>query len=395
MSAAGVSGGGCRWIGRPRKVAQSWDAGSPGEARSPQEAVHPGEAVRPPGHRPRTALVLGAGGVVGAAWMTGALHAVQQRLPVPVGDVDLIVGTSAGSVLAAALRCGVTLDELTALQRGEPVPALRDAGVRDLDERPLPPHPHLRAGSPRLMLTTLRAPRTIHPGVGVSAWLPRGRGRHEALHATVAALDAFAAGRASALRDSVLRDSAFRDSAFRTGASSPGSWADGRTWIVAVDYDTGRRVMFGRDGAPQVPLADAVVASCSIPGWYEPAVIDGHRYVDGGVRSSTSLRSLARAGLDEVYVLAPMASLVPDRPSRTAERLERRLRRRITRSLLREAVELRACGVRVTVLTPGPEDLAAMGANVMDPRRRRPVLDISRRTAAAALAAAEGCPQVA
>jgi len=331
------------------------------------------------GPRRRTGLVLGAGGVVGAAWMTGALHVVQQRLPVPVGDVDLIVGTSAGSVLAAALRCGVTLDEISALQRGEAVPALRDVGVRDLDERPLPPHPHLRAGSPRLMLTTLRAPHTIHPGVGASAWLPRGRGRHEALHATVAALHDFAAGRHSGLH---------------AGAWSPESWADGRTWIVAVDYDTGRRVMFGREGAPRVLLADAVVASCSIPGWYEPAVIDGRRYVDGGVRSSTSLRSLAQAGLDEVYVLAPMASVVPDRPARPSRRLERRLRRLITRTLLREAEVLRAGGTRVTVLTPGPEDLAAMGFNLMDPRRRQPVLETSLRTSAATLAA-KGHPQVA
>jgi NTE family protein len=162
-----------------------------------------------------------------------------------------------------------------------------------------------------------------------------------------------------------------------------------------VDFDTGHRVMFGRAGAPRVPLADAVVASCSIPGWYEPAVIDGRRYVDGGVRSSTSLQSLAQAGLDEVYVLAPMASLVPDRPSRAAERLERRVRRLITRSLLREAAVLRARGTRVTVLTPGPEDLAAMGANVMDPRRRQPVLDISLRTSAATLATAGGHPLVA
>lgn len=356
MSTAGVSGGECCSIGGRR-----------------------GQAARSL-TRPRTAVVLGSGGVVGAAWMTGALHAVQQRLPVPVGDVDLIVGTSAGSVLAAALRCGVTLDEMTALQRGEPVPALRDAGLRDLDEGPHPPRPHLRAGSPRLMLTTLRAPRTIHPGVGASAWLPRGRGRHEALHATVAALDTIAGQ---------------RNGGHGPAGSSPGSWADGRTWIVAVDFDTGHRVMFGRAGAPRVPLADAVVASCSIPGWYEPAVIDGRRYVDGGVRSSTSLQSLAQAGLDEVYVLAPMASLLPDRPSRAAERLERRVRRMITRSLLREAAVLRSRGTRVTVLTPGPEDLAAMGANVMDPRRRKPVLDISLRTSAATLATSGGHPLVA
>jgi NTE family protein len=354
MSTAGVPGGECRRIGSRR--------GEDARSRT----------------RPRTAVVLGSGGVVGAAWMTGALHAVQQHLPVPVGDVDLIVGTSAGSVLAAALRCGVTLDEMTALQRGEPVPALRDAGLRDLGEGPHPPRPHLRAGSPRLMLVTLRAPRTIHPGVGASAWLPRGRGRHEALHATVAALDTLAGQRRGGPAD-----------------WSPGSWADGRTWIVAVDFDTGHRVMFGRPGAPRVALADAVVASCSIPGWYEPAVIDGRRYVDGGVRSSTSLRSLAQAGLDEVYVLAPMASLVPGRPSRAAERLERRVRRLVTRTLLREAAALRALGTRVTVLTPGPEDLAAMGANVMDPRRRQPVLDISLRTSAVTLGTARGHPQVA
>jgi len=326
------------------------------------------------GSRRRTGLVLGAGGVVGAAWMTGALRAVQERLPEPLGDVDLIVGTSAGSVLAAALRCGVTLDEMIALQRGETAPGLRGAGVRDLDEGPLPPWPHLRAGSPRLMLTTLLAPHRVHPGVGASAWLPRGRGRHEALHDTVAALETQAAQDAAGWL--------------------PGSWADGRTWIVAVDYDTGRRVMFGREGAPRVPLADAVVASCSIPGWYEPVVIDGRRYVDGGVRSSTSLRSLAQAGLDEVYVLAPMASVVPDRPARPTGRLERRLRRLITRTLLREAEVVRAGGTRVTVLTPGPEDLAAMGFNLMDPRRREPVLDTSLRTSAVTLAA-EGRPQVA
>ena len=325
--------------------------------------------------RRRTGLVLGAGGVVGAAWMTGMLHALQERLPEPLGDADLIVGTSAGSVLTAALRCGVTLDEMTAMQHGDPVPALRNAGVRDLDEGPLPPRPQLRAGSPRLILTSLLAPHTIHPGVGASAWLLRGRGRHEGLRATVTALGEYQ-GR-------------------RTAGWTPDSWADGRTWIVAVDYATGRRVMFGRAGAPVVPLADAVVASCSIPGWYAPAVIDGRGYVDGGVRSSTSLRSVAQAGLDEVWVLAPMASVVEDRPGRTTERLERPVRRLITRSLLREAEELRAAGTRVTVLTPGPEDLAAMGVNFMDPRRRRQALDVAMRTSAATLAAAEGHPQVA
>jgi len=91
-----------------------------------------GAGIQPQG---RVGLVLGAGGVVGAAWMTGALQAVQDRLPMPINDVDLIVGTSAGSVLAAALRCGVTLDDMIALQHGDEVRWLREAGVSDLDQR--------------------------------------------------------------------------------------------------------------------------------------------------------------------------------------------------------------------------------------------------------------------
>jgi NTE family protein len=55
----------------------------------------------------RTGLALGVGGVLGAAWMTGALAALQNRLPYPLGAIDLAVGTSVGSILVAALRCGV------------------------------------------------------------------------------------------------------------------------------------------------------------------------------------------------------------------------------------------------------------------------------------------------
>ena len=218
--------------------------------------------------------------------------------------------------------------------------------------------------SPRLILHTLRAPHRVHPGVGASAWLPRGRARHETLHAMVQALQQHA-------------------------PRPVDGWADTPTWIVAVDYDSGRRVIFGRDRAPEAGLAEAVVASCSIPGWYAPREIGGRRYVDGGVRSPTSLAVLARAGVAEAYVLAPMASLVTDRPATRLERLERRLRGLVTRSLLREAQALRAQGIRVTLLTPGPEDLAAMGVNLMDPTRRAATLETSLRTTAAAFAASQ------
>jgi NTE family protein len=338
-----------------------------------------GPDVVPGGSCPRVGLVLGAGGVLGAAWMTGALPSLQERLPCPLAGVDLVVGNSAGSVLAAALRCGVSVEEMIAHQRGEAIGMLADAGVGDVTGGPWPPPPVLWVGSPRLLLTSLLMPHRVHPGVGASAWVLRGRGSHQALHDMVHALHSHAYGHA----------------AYRGPAA--GSAGAGRTWIVAVDYDRGRRVFFGRPGAPRVPLADAVVASCSIPGWYEPAVIGGRRYVDGGVRSSTSLRSLARAGVDEVFVLAPLASVVAGRlPLQPLERLERRLRALITMALLREVRALRATGIRVTLLTPGPEDLAVMGANLMDPRRCRAVLETSLRTSAAMVAGArQDRPEVA
>ncbi|HEY2305355.1 MAG TPA: patatin-like phospholipase family protein [Streptosporangiaceae bacterium] len=325
--------------------------------------------------RPRVGLVLGAGGVLGAAWMTGALPALQERLPRPLGDLDLIVGTSAGSVLAAALRCGVGVDEMVAHQRGEAVGPLEAAAVDGLTGGPWPPAPQLRLGSARLMLAVMLAPHRVYPSVLASAWLPLGRANHGPLHDMVHALHCHAYG--------------------VPVSAEPPPWVRGETWIVAVDYRSGRRAVFGRAGAPPARLPDAVAASCSIPGWYQPAVIDGRRYVDGGVRSPTSLGMVARACLDEVFVLAPMASVVVDRPRMPHEVLERQLRAVMTMTLLREVRALRAAGIAVTVLTPGPEDLAVMGVNLMDPRRRRQVFEMSLITSAAALAGPAGRAAVA
>jgi NTE family protein len=207
----------------------------------------------------------------------------------------------------------------------------------------------------------------VHPLVGAAAWLPHGRAQHHALRSLVGALH--------------LRH---QQHASRGG---PPHWVGGHTWLVAVDYDAGQRVLFGRSGAPHASLPDAVVASCSIPGWYEPAVIGGRRYVDGGVRSTTSLGVLSGTDVTDVYVLAPMASTEPDHPLQPLLRIERQLRALITGALIGQARLLGAHGKRVTVLTPGPEDLAAMGANLMDSSRRRTVLETSLRTTARALAA--------
>jgi NTE family protein len=313
--------------------------------------------------RTRRAVVLGGGGVLGAAWMIGALAAVQDAYGWDPRDADVLVGTSAGSVLAALLGCTVPVETLVNNQRGVVAPG--DPQV-DFDPDtssggPLPPRPKLGIGSTALLAHALRNPRRMPPLAVLSGLAPRGRGQLDAVGALVSEAQQLAGG--------------------------PDGWAPHpATWIVTMDYETGRRVPFGRVGAPPATLPEAVTASCAIPGWYQPVMIGGRRYVDGGTLSPTSLDLVAGRGLDEVIVLAPMVSFEYDDPSTLVGRVERRFRRAMTRRVLHEAAKVRRQGTAVTILGPGPEDLEAIGVNLMDPRRRLRVLDTSLRTSARALA---------
>jgi hypothetical protein len=141
-----------------------------------------------------------------------------------------------------------------------------------------------------------------------------------------------------------------------------------------------------------VTLTEAVMASCAIPGWYQPVRIGEHRFIDGGAWSSTNLDLLADQGLDEVFVLAPQASFDSDEPTQWATRLERQWRNRVTRRVLREATTVHRHGTEVTVLGPGREDLEAMGGNLMDLSRRALVIETSLRTSAVALSNPDPLP---
>lgn len=322
----------------------------------------------------RIGLVLGAGGILGGAWMAGALSALETRLGRPLGELDLVVGTSAGSVFGAALRCGMTVDELLEHQRGVPpadiAPEFAGKDLPDMRtiEREsgdgLPPLPLPWIGSPRLVANAVVHPTKINPVVAASGLLPAGRGRMASLIRMVTALQG------------------------RLGVTVDG-WVPGAPlWVVAVDYDSGKRVVFGRTGGPPSSVGEAVLASCSIPGWFTPQKIDGRRYIDGGVASTTSLGLLARPGapeLDEVYVLAPLASHAYDHPRDPLSGIERGVRLVLTRWLDAEVRAVRATGTQVTVLTPGPADLYAMGGNLMNPRRRTRVLDTALATSTDAL----------
>jgi NTE family protein len=318
--------------------------------------------------RPRRGLVLGGGGVLGGTWAVGALAAMQEQFGFAAADADVIVGTSAGSVLAAMIGGGVTVDELRQHYGDEVVTSGPLAGY-DFDpiqatggRRPARPR-LLGPGSPRLIGSSLRRLGQLPATAVLSAFMPEGTRSLERIGHLVDAVTPL------------------------------GEWSPHRgIWVVAMDYEDGRRIVFGRPGAPVAPLSSAVMASCAIPGWFAPVAINGRTFVDGGAVSATSIDVVAHAGLDEVYVVAPMVSFATDSPSSVTARLERRWRAEVTKAALQEAALVRAAGTLVRMVGPGPEDLVAIGANLMDDTRMRFVLETSLRTSHGAWHESESFP---
>jgi NTE family protein len=160
-------------------------------------------------------------------------------------------------------------------------------------------------------------------------------------------------------------------------------WPPEPTWICAVRLDDGTRVVFGRAGAPDVDIGTAVEASSAIPGFFRPVVVGGLRYVDGGAHSPTNADLVAGEGLDLVVVVSPMsavrAALRGPVPAVAGRLLH-------SRTLANEVREVRRRGVPVVVFQPTPGDLAVMGYNAMDFRRREEVARRARETALRRLA---------
>ncbi len=242
-------------------------------------------------------------------------------------------------MLASHLARGVSNERLVRSQRGER-PANDPAEQLAPPADATPPSPRWGTlGSPKLIAAAARRPGSVAPGAAVSAMLPVGRGSLEPIGRLV-----------------------------RGRAGDEPRWpTTPQLWIVATDFETGRRIVFGRPGAPEASVSEAVMASCAIPSWYRPMMIGGRRYIDGGACSTTSADVLAKLELDEVYVLAPMASFELDCPSSPLARLERQLRRATTRRLSREVAKLQSLGTKVVTLVPGAEDLSVIGTNMMDP----------------------------
>jgi NTE family protein len=303
---------------------------------------------------PRRGLVLGAGGVLGAAWTIGALCALEEETDINTTKVDVLVGTSAGSVVAALLAAGVSPEEQRAHQLGENLDGSVLDGV-ELDYDALggrPPTPWPGVGSARLLAAIVRDRRLLSAPLVLAGLLPRGRGSVDTLVNLI-------------------------DQIVPRWPKHPEFFA------VALDYHAGKRVALGRKNGSSIRPSQAVAASCAIPGWFTPVEIEGRVYVDGGTASIASADLAAGRDLDEVYVFAPLAWLASPESMGPSLWMLQHWRRALTRQLSREVDVLRAEGTKVTVIAPTAEDLLALGTNPMDQHRRLEVLETSLRTSRA------------
>jgi NTE family protein len=204
------------------------------------------------------ALVLGGGGITGIAWEWGMLAGLAD-VGVDLTAADLVIGTSAGSVVGAQVAAGVD-------------PAVRYAA--QLED----PGGEIAARMSRRALARF-------------GWAMARSRNPQAYRARIGRMALAARTVPEADRRAVIE------------ARLPvREWPERRLLITAVDAESGEFVVYDRDSG--VSLVDAVGASCAVPGVWPPVTIGGRRLIDGGVRSVANV-DLA-AGCDRVVVLAPM-----------------------------------------------------------------------------------------
>jgi len=214
--------------------------------------------------------VLAGGGIAGIAWETGILRGIADESPAAARlllDSDVLVGTSAGSAVAAQIGSGATLDELFDRQVAE-ASAEIDPGV-DVES-----------------ITELFLAALSQPAAQPYEAANKTREQMQRIGAVALATETVPAP----VRRQVI--------AQRLPSHE---WPDRVLRLTAIDIDTGELVVFDRRS--QVDLVDAVAASCAVPGAWPPVMIAGRHYMDGGVASSVNL--IAAVDCDAAVVLVP------------------------------------------------------------------------------------------
>jgi NTE family protein len=198
--------------------------------------------------------------------MTGLVSGLRQE-GVDLAEADVIVGTSAGSIVGTKLATGQDLDSYT------PAPSADQGGSAP-------------KADPRRMTEAF--------AILADASLERADARRRvgrlALAAETTTEQAHIAGISTLI--------------------TAREWPDRRLLITAVDVETGELKVWDRAG--DAPLPTAIASSCALPGVSPPITVNGRRYMDGGIVSGTNAD--VATGADVLVLVEPLAHLFPREP---------------------------------------------------------------------------------
>jgi predicted acylesterase/phospholipase RssA len=260
----------------------------------PTAAREPGARRRQP--RSRAALVLGGGGLTGGVYEIGALRALDLlSVNRSVNQFDVYVGTSAGSLVAAAVANGVTPEEMmrVVVQQGSTdLPGLRVSSLLK---------PNYLEYVARGTLLPWRLARTVPK-------LIRDLGRVSTVDLALALAESLPSG----LYTTTGIERYVRKLLMEPDRTNDFRLLNPDLYLAATDLDTCERIVFGSAGWDDVPISEAVAASSALPMLYKPVVIKERQLIDGGVLSTTNLDIAVEAGAKFIVVVNPLVPYVND-----------------------------------------------------------------------------------
>ncbi|MEO7157465.1 MAG: patatin-like phospholipase family protein [Vicinamibacterales bacterium] len=233
-------------------------------------------------------LALAGGGPLGGIYEVGALLALSDSLSgVDLADLDVYVGVSSGSFVAAGLANGISPAQMYRLFIDDGA----DAALKpELFLRPaFREFAHRVIALPRLAsraaIQYLRDP--FHHGImesfaTLSRAMPTGIFDNAAIDAFLSRLFA-APGRTNNFRE-----------------------LQRRLFLVATNLDSGASVIFGAAGHDHVPISRAIEASSALPGLFPPVLIEGEYYVDGALNKTLHASVALDEGVDLLFCVNPL-----------------------------------------------------------------------------------------
>src|SRR4051812_23137528 len=286
--------------------------------------------------RGKVGLVLAGGAVAGGAFKAGGLRALDESLvrrkvaggsahAFGLNEFDVFVGLSAGSVLAAVLAAGIVPDEIFRIL----------SGTSDMYETFQPWH----FMSPNFGEWMSRLPRWLSKEQELfTNWLSgatdtRAGGRQQLGTTLRKMFEACARLLPTGLFDPSALEQYLRRQMARAGARDDFVSAYAQTgkalYLTATDLNRGEIVVFGHDEPyGRVRISTALAASCAIPLWYRPMLIDnplaGQKgepdrldLVDGGLMRTANVRVAVEKGCELVVCYNPFTRIRYDRAGRS------------------------------------------------------------------------------